>query len=72
MIWRVTIEVWPHSTSNGQVNDQAAAGDRVREFKIESPGIAVAYQAACHIAEGIRSHPMVWTAPIIAIVRIRE
>lgn len=70
--WKITIQAWPHSTGNGQLNDQKAAGDRSREFEIRASDMAEAFRHAQSIALGIKSNPMVWQAPIRAIVNLGE
>ena len=71
-LWLVTIEVWPHSTGKGQVADQASAGDRVQNFAVRAVDIAAALELAECIAQGMRTNPMVWRAPIKAIVQESE
>lgn len=62
--WRITIEVWPHSTGGGKEADQKAAGDSPRYFYVDAEDFeAVCLMARC-FAEGIRTNPAVWHAPI--------
>lgn len=70
--WRIKIEAWPHSTGNGQSNDQKAVGDRIRDFEVRGNDMKEAYELAKCIAMGIQSHPMVWQAPITQIVCLGE
>lgn len=70
--WKITVQAWPHSTGNGQVNDQNAAGDRERTFEIRADNMKEALKHAQSIVLGIESHPMVWQAPIMAIVNLGE
>jgi hypothetical protein len=70
--WLVTIEVWPHSTGNGAKADQEAAGNRSQDFAVRAEGIAVALELAECIAQGMRTNPMVWRAPIVSIVSENE
>ena len=72
MQWKVTIEAWPHFTGNGRDADQAKAGDRVQTYRVDAESIAGALRCAQHIASGMRSNPMVWRAPIMAIERVIE
>jgi hypothetical protein len=67
--WLVTIEAWPHSTGKGQDADQKAAGDRVQKFAVRAGDMEDALQAADYIAQGMRTNPMVWRAPITGIVQ---
>jgi len=70
--WLVTIEAWPHSTGNGADKDQLAAGDRTQKFAVRAEGMADAFRCAEFIAQGMRTNPMVWRAPITAIVKENE
>jgi hypothetical protein len=70
--WKITIEAWPHSTGNGSHKDQEAAGERSKDYVIRAEGMAAAVEFAEAIAMGVRSNPMVWRAPIIAIVKDRS
>ena len=70
--WLVTIEAWPHSTGKGQEADQTLAGERRQDFVVRAEGMAAALKHAECIAQGMRANPMVWRAPIIAIVAERE
>lgn len=67
--WMVTIEAWPHSTGNGNQADQKAAGDRVQNFAVRAIDASEALKCAELIAQGMRTNPMVWRAPITAIVK---
>jgi hypothetical protein len=67
--WRITIEAWPHSTGNGQDEDQKLAGERIQHYTVRGVSIDEALEAAKHIATGMRSNPMVWRAPITEIVK---
>lgn len=69
--WKITIEAWPHSTGNGNEVDQAAAGDRKREFIVYADGAKAAFALAEAISMGVQSHPMVWQAPIKGVVEER-
>lgn len=62
--WRITIEVWPHSTGAGQEADQKAAGDRTNYFYVDAQDIADAMKMARCYAEGLERNPAVWRAPI--------
>lgn len=70
--WMVTIEAWPHSTGNGADADQRAAGLRSQNFAVRAEGMAAALELAEAIAQGMRTNPMVWRAPIVAIVQEQE
>ncbi len=70
--WMVTIEAWPHSTGNGQEADQKLAGERSQNFAVRAIDISAALELAEAIAQGMRTNPMVWRAPIMAIIRSRE
>ena len=67
--WIVTIEVWPHSTGNGNEADQKAAGNRVNTFAVDADCMREAVKLANAIAQGMEAHPMVWRAPITGIVK---
>ena len=70
--WIVTIETWPHSTGNGAEADQKQAGQRFQKFCVRAYDIADALKCAEYIAQGMRTNPMVWRAPIKSIVCERE
>lgn len=70
--WLVTIEVCPHSTGNGAAADQRAAGLRFQNFAVRAEGMAAALELAEALAQGVRTNPMVWRAPIVAIVQEQE
>jgi len=70
--WMITIEAWPHSTDNGNEEDQKRAGDRSKNYVVRAIDAAQALEFAEAIAMGVRSNPMVWRAPITAIVKDRE
>lgn len=70
--WMVTIEAWPHSTGNGHEADQKAAGPLKNDFAVRALDMGAAFEAAEHIAMGMRVNPMIWRAPIVAIVRSGE
>lgn len=70
--WLVTIEACPHSTGNGADADQKAAGLRYQNFAVRAEGMAAALEIAEAIAQGMRTNPMVWRAPIVAIVNEKE
>jgi hypothetical protein len=65
--WLVTIEAWPQSTGNGADADQKAAGHRTQNFSVRAEGMAAALEAAEYIAQGMRTNPMIWRAPIVGI-----
>lgn len=67
--WKITIEAWPHSTGRGQAIDQKDAGERSASYVVRAQDAKDALQFAEAIAMGIRSNPMVWRAPITAIVK---
>ena len=71
-LWLVTIEAWPHSTGKGADNDQKSAGERSQNLAVHAEGMAAALEIAEAIAQGIRTNPMVWRAPIVAIVQGQE
>lgn len=70
--WIITIEAWPHSTGNGHEADQKAAGERKTDFAVRALDMGAAFEAAEHIAMGMRVNPMIWRAPIVAIVKSDE
>jgi hypothetical protein len=70
--WQITIEAWPHSTGKGQTVDQAAAGERAQLYEANAHDMKQALIYAEHIVRGIEANPMVWQAPIMSIVRVRE
>lgn len=57
MRWKITVNVWPHSTGRGQDIDQAAAGAREQSFTIDGDEFAAAYKAAKFIVVGIEASP---------------
>ena len=67
--WIVTIEAWPHSSGNGQENDQKAAGERTSNYTVRAIDIAQALEFAEAIAMGMRHNTMVRRAPIVSIVK---
>lgn len=67
--WKITIEAWPHSTGAGAETDQKAAGERVGSYVVRAIDAASALEFAEAIAQGVRANPMVWRAPITAIVK---
>lgn len=70
-LWKVTIEAWPHSTGRSQEIDQKEAGERSANYTVRGIDMGDALKAAEYIATGIRANPMVWRAPITAIVKDR-
>lgn len=70
--WMVTIEAWAHSTGNGEDNDQKLAGERSQNFVVNAVDISAALEFAEAISQGMRTNPMVWRAPIKAIIQERE
>jgi hypothetical protein len=67
--WIITIEAWPHSTGKGDNADQEAAGPRKNDFAVRALDMKAAFEAAEHIAMGMRVNPMIWRAPITAILK---
>ena len=65
--WRITIQVWPHSTGAGQEADQKAAGERVLYFYVNANDMGEAYKLARCFAQGVEANPAVWKAPIFGI-----
>jgi hypothetical protein len=63
----VKIEAWPHSTGRGQKADQKDAGERVQTFVVRAVGMDEALANANYIAQGMRTNPMVWRAPVVEI-----
>jgi hypothetical protein len=70
--WLIRIEAWPHSTGRGQEVDQAQAGKREQTFVVSAQDAKDALERAELIAQGMRTNPMVWRAPIIEIRKARE
>lgn len=70
--WKITIEAWPHSTGAGAAEDQAAAGERSTDFKVNARDLAHAYELARAIQMGVEVNPRVWRAPITAILQMQE
>jgi hypothetical protein len=68
-LWKVTIEAWPHSTGRGAQVDQHEAGERVASYPVRAVDMADAMRMAEAVAMGVRANPMVWRAPITAIVK---
>lgn len=62
--WKITIEAWPYFEV-----DQKAAGDRSNNYVVRAIDAAAALEFAEAIAMGVRANPMVWRAPITAIVQ---
>ena len=58
--WRITIEAWPHSTGQGADKDQLQAGKRRQHFVVEATDHGDAVKLGEHIAQGMRTNPMVW------------
>jgi len=69
--WRITIHIAPHSTGNGQEADRKAAGaeDGDRYFYVDAQNFDEAAKMAHCYSEGVKSHPMVWEAPIMGVHR---
>lgn len=69
MRWRITIAVYPHSTGNGQDEDRKAAGveDEDRYFYVNAHDFDEAAKMARCYSDGVKSHPMVWEAPIMGV-----
>lgn len=68
--WLVTIQAWPHSTGNGQDADQAAAGEREKNYKIAADDARDAMRFAEAIATGVESNPAVWKAVIVGLSKV--
>jgi hypothetical protein len=71
-IWTVIIEVGPHSTGNGQENDQKLVGPTVQKFTVDSVEFSDAFELAKAVEQGIRSNPMVWRTEIIGVIRVDQ
>jgi hypothetical protein len=71
MRWKITIAVYAHSTGNGAVADKKAAGaeDGDHYFYVDADDFRTAAKMAACFSEGVKSHPMVWEAPIIGVNR---
>jgi hypothetical protein len=70
--WLIRIEAWPHSSGRGQDVDQAQAGPRQQSFVVRAIDARGALERAELIAEGMRTNPMVWRAPITEIRKAHE
>lgn len=70
MRWKITVEAWPHSMGITREEAQEKAGPRSRTFEADAEDMTAALKVAKAFAAGIASHPLVWQAPIMAIVRI--
>lgn len=70
--WRITIEVWPHSTGKGVDADQKAAGDREHYFYADATDIDAALRMARCFVAGIQTNPMVWQAQIFGVHRMQN
>lgn len=66
--WKITIEAWPFSVG-GAVPDQAAAGDRAKDYVVRAEDAAEAMRLAEAIAMGVRANPAVWRAPITGVIK---
>jgi hypothetical protein len=69
-IWTVIIQVMPHSSGNGQENDQKMVGQPTQRFTVDAVKISDAFELAKAIEYGIRSNPMVWETVIAGIIRV--
>jgi len=67
--FKAVIEAWPHSTGNGSLKDQEAAGPRRNTFVFNADNMKNAVYIAGLIAQGIEVNPMVWKAPIVSLER---
>lgn len=65
--WRITIEVWPHSSGNGADVDQKDAGERTNYFYVNAYEIDNALEMARCFQTGILINPAVWKANIFGI-----
>lgn len=70
-MWKITIEAWPHQTGAGIEADQKAAGERFTDYAIRAVDASDALRMAEAIAMGVRANPIVWRAPITAIIQER-
>jgi hypothetical protein len=70
--WKIAIEIRPHSTGAGAEVDKQAAGfaDGPAYFYVTATDIEEALRYAKCFAEGIESHPRVWMAQIVGIVKL--
>ena len=71
-IWTVLIRVMPHSTGNGQGNDQKMVGNPVQKFTVDAVKFSDAFELAKAIEYGIRSNPMVWETEILGIIQVDQ
>lgn len=69
MRWRITIEVWPHSTGKGAELDQEAAGEREQYFYADARDIDEAFGMARCFEEGVCANPAVRGAAIVGVHR---
>lgn len=69
MRWRITIELWPHSTGNGAEADQKAVGDREHYYYVDAYDISEALKFAHAFSDGACLSPAVWKAPIMGVHR---
>ncbi len=70
--YKICIDVWPHSTSEGGEKDQAACGERTQGYNVHANDFSHAFEQAKLLAKGIEANPRVWQAPIASIVFIHS
>lgn len=68
--WKITVEVWPHSTGEGAEIDQAACGPRTQCRDVKADDIGEAIEKAILFAAGVCTNPRVWQAPIRTVSHI--
>lgn len=66
--YKISIDVWPHSTGVGQDVDQAACGERTQGYNVHASDFEDAVKQAKLLARGIEANPRVWRAPIAGII----
>jgi hypothetical protein len=72
MRWRITIEVWPHSTGKGAAADRQAAGEREQYFYADARDVDEAFGMARCFEEGVCANPAVRGAQILGVHRRYE
>lgn len=65
--WRVSIDVYAHSTGAGDTADKEAAGAGLRYFYCDAKDFRDACDKAMCFSDGVASHPRVWMALITGV-----
>lgn len=65
--WKVSMNVWPHSTGDGQEKDRAKVTPLTRDFDIRATDFNDAVNQAKLLQRGVASAEWVWQAPITSL-----